>query len=174
MLVNVIDPVTAHVRGLKNIKRIGVIGTEATINSKVYAKKLARKGLTVKSLSTPLLAPMIEAGFLHNKISKTIISSYIENKDLQHIQALILACTHYPLIKKDIVKLFKKRINVIDAPGLVAAHVKQLLNKHDLLSGSKKKKHHFYVSDYTKSFEQTTRIFYKDKVRLEHYPIWDK
>ena len=121
-VINVIDPVVDYVASQKKVKKIGVIGTKATIRSDVYATKIkeANPGLEVSSLATPLLAPMIEVGFFNNKISKTVIGSYLEKPKIRKSEALILACTHYPLIKKEINDFFQGKTTIVDSAHLVA------------------------------------------------------
>src|SRR6476646_10053534 len=103
-ILNVIDPVVEFCAQQPNYHKIGVIATKATIKSDVYARKLneALPDVDVKSLATPLLAPMIEEGFFNNNISKTIINTYLSSPKLKKIDSLILACTHYPLIRNEI------------------------------------------------------------------------
>lgn len=174
IVVNVIDPVVEAVTAEKKTKRIGVIGTKGTIKSDIYAKKINAidSKLEVGSLATPLLASMIEEGFFNNKISRTIINDYLGRPKLKKIDSLILACTHYPLIKKEVEEYYKSKINIIDSAGVVASHVLALLKTNKLETQLKKPKHEFYVSDYTKSFEKTTQIFFKQKINLEAAAIW--
>jgi glutamate racemase len=80
---------------------------------------------------------------------------------------MLLCCTHYPLIKKEIEALFHKKIVVFDNGDVVAQKVKSYLTEHHLLNDKKELEHQFYVSDYTQSFEQTTRLFYGELVSLE-------
>ncbi len=174
LVVNVIDPVVEEVTSDKKLKRVGVIGTKGTIRSDVYAKKIkaARKNMEAPSLATPLLASMIEEGFFNNKISRTIINSYLSRPKLSKIDSLILACTHYPLIKPEIEEYYNGKVNIIDSAGVVAEHVRELLKKEDLLTKEKGPKHHFYVSDYTDSFEKSTKYFFRNKIHLEEVSIW--
>jgi glutamate racemase len=174
-VINVIDPVVGHVCSEKNFKHVGVIGTKATIRANVYAAKLNRKrpDMTVSSLATPLLAPMIEEGFFNNSISRTIINDYLSRTKLKKIDSLILGCTHYPLIRPEIDAFYKGRIEVFDAAGIVADAVKAVLDSENLsYSGKRKPQHHFYVSEYTTAFEKSTRIFFKGKVRLQQKNLW--
>lgn len=173
-VVNVIDPVVDEVTSDKRIRRVGVIGTKGTIRSDIYSKKIkaARKNIEVPSLATPLLASMIEEGFFNNKISRTIINSYLSRPKLSKIDSLILACTHYPLIKPEIEEYYGGKVNIIDSAGVVAQHVRELLKKKNLLTKDKKPKHHFYVSDYTDSFEKSTKYFFRNKIHLEEVSIW--
>jgi glutamate racemase len=117
---------------------------------------------------------MIEEGFFNNNISKTIINSYLSKPKLNKIDALILACTHYPLIKKEITAYYQKQINILDSADIVALKLKEKLNQLELLNKSSAKPiHHFFVSDFTKSFEKSTKLFFEGKVNLEHFPMWE-
>jgi glutamate racemase len=173
-VINVIDPVVDYIVRDKNHKRVGVIGTKGTIKSDIYPKRIRSKSknLEVFSLATPLLAPMVEEGFFNNKISRSIISSYLSSRKLAKIDTLILACTHYPLIRPEVEDFYKKKISIVDTAGVVADHVKEVLKENNLLSKSKKAKHHFYVSDFTKSFEESTKYFFKNKIHLEKIDFW--
>lgn len=174
LLVNVIDPVIKEVIANFKGNKIGVIGTKGTITSGMYKKKLkeAAPALGVASMATPLLAPMIEEGFVNDKISQTVVNSYLSDSRLKDIQSIILACTHYPLIKKQIDLFYNGSVEVIDTADIVARNIKTLLQEKDLLNNTQRESHHFYVSDFTKSFEQSTRYFFKEKIHLEKKAIW--
>ena len=174
IVVNVIDPIVDYVSAQKALKNVGVIGTKATIRTEMYAKKLKEKKnkLTVSSLATPLLAPMIEEGFFNNKISKTIINDYLSRPKLAKIDSLILGCTHYPLIRPEIEQFYKGKVVIFDSAQIVAHHVQWLLDEHKLLNQEKAKKHRFYISDFTPAFEQSTKMFFKGKVTLEQKNLW--
>lgn len=176
-IINVIDPVVQHIAHDPTHKQIGVIATKATIRSDMYAKKLRelKPDLKVASLATPLLVPMIEEGFFNNTISKAIIHAYLDKPKLKKIDSLILACTHYPLIRKEIEQYYNGRVYIVDSAEIVARYVKQILEMMDLLHGEEKAfQHRFYVSDLTPSFEQSTKIFFKEKIELEHKNIWSE
>jgi glutamate racemase len=91
---------------------------------------------------------------------------------LRKVDSLVLACTHYPLIKKEILEFYKREINILDSAEIVAQYVKKVLAKKKLLSTKKTGNHHFYVSDFTSSFEKSTKIFFKEKIHLELKNIW--
>ena len=156
------------------LKHIGVIGTKATIRTDIYSKKIKeiKAKLSVSSLATPLLAPMIEEGFFKNKISKTIINDYLSRPKLSKIDSLILGCTHYPLIRPEIEQYYKGKVVIFDSANIVAHHVQWLLDEKNLLHQGKPKKHRFYISDYTPSFEQSTKLFFKGKITLEQKNLW--
>jgi glutamate racemase len=176
-IINVIDPIIEEVAARPDLHTIGVIGTKATIRAGMFPRKfrLARPDLVVRSQATPLLAPMIEEGFFNNKISRAVLDSYLSKPLFKGIQGLIMACTHYPLIRPDIEALYAgKNVELFDTPGVVARAVAGRLEQHGLLRPRRSPlPHAFYVSDYTDSFERTTRIFWGEKVHLEEARLWE-
>jgi glutamate racemase len=174
-VLNVIDPIVGYIGENYAHKSIGLIGTKQTVNSNVYRKKVddLDRSITLRSLATPLLAPMIEEGFFNNSISESIISAYLSDPELQGIEALILGCTHYPLIKRQIDAFYEGKVDVLDASRIVAERVKEFLEENQLNNLKGRGESKFYVSDYTKSFEESTRIFFRKEVHLEHYPLWE-
>ncbi|MBC5992621.1 glutamate racemase [Pontibacter cellulosilyticus] len=174
-VLNVIDPIVSYIGRTYPDKTIGLIGTKQTVNSNIYRKKVDELGhnIELKSHATPLLAAMIEEGFFNDSISESVIHAYLSDPDLDNIEALILGCTHYPLIKKQIENYYKGKVDVLDASQIVAQQVKDYLEANNLASDKLVGEHHFYVSDFTRSFEESTRIFFKRQVHLEHYPLWE-
>ncbi len=176
-MLNVIDPIVEHVGRQYAGRTVGLIGTKQTVNSNVYKKKIddLDAGVDLRSLATPLLAPMIEEGFFNDSIASNVIETYLSNPALEGIEALVLACTHYPLIKQQIAEFYQGRTEVLDASDVVAQHVRQYLAVQQLLAqpACASPRHHFYVSDFTRSFEESTRIFFGQEVQLEHYPLWE-
>ncbi|SET03780.1 glutamate racemase [Hymenobacter actinosclerus] len=176
-VLNVIDPIVAHVGQQYAGRVVGLIGTKQTVNSNVYKKKVddLDAGVDLRSLATPLLAPMIEEGFFNDTIAGNVIETYLSNPALEGVEALVLACTHYPLIKDQIAEFYQGRTEVLDASDVVAQHVRQYLESRQLLAAAAPTppRHHFYVSDFTRSFEESTRIFFGQEVNLEHYPLWE-
>jgi glutamate racemase len=174
-IINVIDPmVEAVVKHYAN-RKIGLIGTKRTVQSGIYARKIeeSHAGIELKTLATPLLAPMIEEGFFNNQISHKIIAQYLADASLQGIEALILACTHYPLIRQEILRYYQDKMIVLDSSVVVAEALKRYLESSDLLNEIGTGERHFYVSDYTEAFEAATRIFFDETVKLEKHPLWN-
>lgn len=172
--MNVIDPVVKELGTLQNIQKVGVIATKRTVSTRVYTKRIqkALPELSSTELATPLLAPMIEEGFFNNKISQTIINSYLAKKNLENIDALILACTHYPLIQAEIQNYYKGKVQILDSAHAVASAVKKELTAKKLLAEKREGDHEFYISDFTESFEQTARIFFPDEIHLREMNLW--
>ncbi|MEX0968650.1 MAG: glutamate racemase [Bacteroidia bacterium] len=172
-IINVIDPVVKFTLQQVTNGSIGVIGTRRTIRTGIYPRRLRtlRKNVQVTAHATPLLAPMIEEGFFNNKISQTIINNYLSRPGLNEIEALILACTHYPLIRPEIERYYGGKVNVIDSTDAVAQELKSELEKRRQLADHSFPDHDFLVSDFTASFQETTKIFFREKVKLQERRI---
>jgi len=170
---NAINPVVAEVVKQCAEFNIGVIGTKATIQSNIYEKEIKAlcSSAKVSSLATPLLAPMIEEGFINEEISHTVIANYLAHQQLNNIDHLILACTHYPLIHQEIKDYYKGTVNVIDSANIVAEYIAKQLEKNNLLNNSKATEHHFYVSNYTESFEKSAKFFFQEDLKLKEITL---
>lgn len=175
IVIDVIQPVLEHTAKTFHHKKIGLIGTKQTVHSHVYQNKLKMLDPTIhlSAYPAPLLASAIEENFHNDFIIQDLLEKYLSHPPFKDIEALILACTHYPVIKKQIRAYFKRPIDIIDSSLLVANTVKNALETSGLLRGKGDANRHFYVSDYTKSFEKGTKLFFKESVHLEHYPMWD-
>ncbi|MDC0249499.1 glutamate racemase [Flavobacteriales bacterium] len=173
-IFNVIDPVVREVVKVCADYNIGIIGTNATIQSNIYEHKIVElcNSSKVSSLATPLLAPMIEEGFINESISHTVIANYLSNKRLANIDHLILACTHYPLIHQEIKDYYNGKVIVIDSANIIAEYIAVELEKENLLNNSHTSKHHFYVSNYTNSFEKSAKFFFKEDIKLEEVSLF--
>jgi glutamate racemase len=174
-VMNVIDPVVEYIKDRFNNTKIGLIGTKQTVQSNVYKKKLdaLNQKIELASLATPLLAPMIEEGFMDNSVSQAIIDNYLSDPSFTDIKALILGCTHYPLIKDQVNFYFSGDTEILDSAEIVAQSLKAWLSQHYLLNKKEAGNHQFFVSDYTASFESSTRIFFGERIELNHYPLWE-
>ncbi len=173
-VINVIDPMIEAVIADNSIKKLGIIATKTTIGSGVYQEKLSRRKpeLNFSAVATPLLASMIEEGYYNDNISRAVLESYLTNEALKDIDALVLACTHYPLIKNEIADFYNHKVKIFDSAEVVAAKLKWILEKEGLNSESKPGADLFYVSDFTESFERTTKIFYGHRIELQRCNIW--
>ena len=173
LFVNVVDPLVNAALD-KGYDNIGVIATKVTIRSNIYRDKIKHKQqkVNVYSMATPLLAPMIEEGFYQGKISHSVIDTYLGRNEFADIDALLLACTHYPLIKNEIEAYFDHKVDVLDSTDVVANSVIKLLKDENLLSPKRTKKNDYFVSDYTQSFEDTAKVFYGEEIKLETANIW--
>ena len=176
---DVINPTVDYLREMHQSDEIGLIGTKRTVSSEVYFQKIDAldSGVVLKSLATPLLVPMIEEGIYNDDISKDIIARYLADPLLADIKALILGCTHYPIIKGAIENYFAKtnrNVEIIDSADTVAAALKGFLEYNQLVNRKGTSSYEFLVSDFTKEFERITKLFFGEEVHLEKTPIWSE
>lgn len=175
IVVNVVDPLVDAVVENK-LKKVGIIATKATIKSQTYQKKIQSRDqfIEISALPTPLLVPMIEEGFAEGKISNNIIDHYLSDKVFDGIDGILLACTHYPLIKKEVAAFFNNQVMVLDSTDIVADAVDTILIEEKIKNKNREENqnHEFYVSDYTESFENTTKLFYEGDIDLQEVSFW--
>ena len=166
-IVGVIEPVAREAVKITQNKRIGIIGTNATIESRAYQKKIKRLDPAVKILakSCPLLVPLVEEGWLNGKIVQAVIEEYLEDFKDKNIDTLILGCTHYPLLKNTISRVMGKKTTLLDSAYLTACKVKEILAKKEMLVQSNHSKIKFYVSDLPDRFKVIGRKFLGRKIR---------
>jgi glutamate racemase len=176
---DVINPTVDYIRENHENDKVGLIGTRQTVSAGVYATKIKslNQNIDFSALATPLLVPMIEEGIYNDQISHDIIEKYLNDPSMGEINSLILGCTHYPIIKREIQLHFEsvqKNVEVIDSAEMVAKALKSFLDYHQLLTLKRSANDKFYVSDFTQSFETTTKTFFGEEVHLEQIPIWDE
>ncbi|MCD4694314.1 glutamate racemase [bacterium] len=152
---------------LKN-KKIGVIGTNATINSGVYAKELKKinTGLEIYSRACPLLVPLVEEGWIKRKETKMILKYYLRGLKEKKIDNLILACTHYPLLQKQISQIMGKQIKILDTSKIISEKLSTYLKKHKELEKkmSKKRKIELYTTGNPEKFKKLSQKFWGKKM----------
>lgn len=171
LFMSVIEPMIDYVASHYQHKTIGLIGTKQTVASEVFAKKLQAlpNDLRLKSLATPLLVPMIEEQYDQpQELTDALLASYLKKSELADIQALILACTHYPLLKSRIADFYQHKIPILDAGAITACALQTTLSEHHLLNPQKNKgSQQFYVSDLTPAFTKMAHFFFKKPIILK-------
>jgi glutamate racemase len=151
--------------------RIGVIGTRATIKSRIYEQKIEnlRPDFKVFASPCPLLVPLVEEGWLNKRETKMIVRRYLHPLKMKTIDTLVLGCTHYPLLKKLIGPRIGKRVRVIDSSQAIAADLHSFLVENPevaktLSSGGESK---YYVSDVTQAAMETAERIFGRKIELK-------
>lgn len=131
-ILGVIRPVVEAAVKASRFGKIGVIGTKATVESRAYERELKHLNprLQIVQQAAPLLVPLIEEGWLKQTETRMILKKYLRPLKNSQIDTLILGCTHYPLLMKDIERICGKRIKVLDAPKIVAEKLADYLNRH--------------------------------------------
>ena len=131
-ILGIIRPLAEYVADDKNIKKVGIIGTKATINSKVYEKEIVKFNPKIKIIrqQAPLLVPLIEEGWIKKPETKMILKKYLRPLKMKQIDGLILACTHYPFLLKYIQNIMPKKCKIFNNGEIIAESLKKYINKH--------------------------------------------
>jgi len=164
-IVGVIDPGVNHAIGVTKKSSIGVLGTQATIQSDSYGKRLKsiEPKLQVISQACPLFVPLVEEGLIKGDIPTLIARSYLEHFRNSNVDTIILGCTHYPILERIIRKVLGEGINLVDSGRATAGAVQNILNENLLLSGNEKGQIHSFVTDSKDEFE---KVFKKSLAQL--------
>ncbi len=146
-LIDVLGPaVRKAVKSTKN-KKIGVIGTQGTINSRAYEKAIQKLDPKIKvaSVACPLFVPLVEEGLIDHVATKLIAKEYLDGFK-NGTDTLILGCTHYPILQK-VIQQIVGEITIIDSAKPTAEALKKILEEKGLLSQSRYPTYEFYVTD---------------------------
>ena len=170
-VIGIIEPAAekaAAVCSADNV--IGIIGTKATIASGAYGRsiKSINRGPAVYSAACPAFVPLIEEGIVNNEIMDLTIKYYLE--DFIHgkgIDTLVLGCTHYPLIRGNIEKLYPG-LKIIDPSKEIVSSIKRTLLERDLLADKPDIENTCYASDLSGNFvDMIENIFENKKVNVK-------
>ncbi|MFV9931166.1 MAG: glutamate racemase [Francisella endosymbiont of Hyalomma asiaticum] len=168
--IPIIDVITAGISLVDNINTIGVIATPVTINSNAYALQIHKKNPNIEVYSNPcgLFVSMIEEGFFSGQIVELVAKEYLSYFYDKNIQALILGCTHYSIIKESIAKILG--VKLID-PSLQASKMLYLLLfENKLLNKANcNPQYRFYVTDIPLNFRSVGEMFLQ--TQMQHLDI---
>jgi glutamate racemase len=170
-IFEVISPAVESALHISRNFNFGVIGTRATVTSRIYEKKIIEKHPQAKvySVACPLLVPLVEEGWLNKPETSMIVRKYLLPLKTRQIDTLILGCTHYPLLKKVIQRKIGKHVQLIDSSISVSGSVKAFLARNAKVdqqlgqNGSLM----LFVSDVTDQFEKIATMTLKKDVNLK-------
>lgn len=169
-ILGVIDPAAKKVSEICNSENhIGIIGTKATISNEAYEKavKSYKTDLKISSMACPIFVPLIEEGIISNDIMTLSIKYYLDEFILGNkIDTLVLGCTHYPLIRKEIEKLYPD-LRIIDPSQEVIGSISSVLSENDMLADCSEFQNTFYASDLSDNFiNMINKIFEETEFRV--------
>ena len=162
-VVGVIEPgARAAISATKN-NNVSVIGTEATIKNGAYHRAITalNPAVKVQSRACPLFVPLVEEGWIDDEVAKLVAEKYLS--DLQGADALVLGCTHYPLLRSVIGRVMGE-IPLIDSAIETAQEVAAILASAEALKaigepGNKPARHEYYVTDMPQKFSELVERF---------------
>jgi glutamate racemase len=161
-VIGVIEPgAEAAVRNSRN-RKIGVIGTAATIRSSSYRKKVLQSSnkAQVISQACPLFVSLVEEGWIEDEATILIARRYLQTMIENHVDTLILGCTHYPLLKNTIQKVLGDNVRLIDSGVETAITVAKILEDKKMLANPDQiAKNKFYLSDMPYKFQEIAERF---------------
>jgi glutamate racemase len=145
-----------------NTDRVGIIATRGTIRSHAYQHALALKktGILIHEQAAPLLVPLIEEDWLDHPATDAVLHTYLDPMVEKGIDALLLACTHYPLLIPKLQTFLPKEIRLVDSATTCAEGLKVRLTKLNLLNESKKDGTlQIHLTDLSEQFEALANRF---------------
>ena len=165
-VVGVIEPGVRRALGSTKNNKIGVIGTEATVQSGAYTRalKAGDPSVEVYSRACPLFVPLVEEGWTDNPVVDMAVKAYLESFKQSGIDTLILGCTHYPLLKKSIRRFLGGAVRLVDSAEETAKQVAAMLKNLALAKKAGKGAHSFFVTDAPDRFIKVGRRFLGEKV----------
>lgn len=166
-VIGVIEPgAIAAVSATRN-KRIGIIGTQATIMSNAYQRaiKEINKEIEVIGIPCPLFVPLVEEGWIEGTITYLIAERYLSGLKDQGVDTVVLGCTHYPLLKDVIQQVMGRDIVLIDSAIETAKIVSKVLSKEGLARAQNDQQIiKFFVTDSPKKFVEVGERFLERKI----------
>ncbi len=166
----VFDVITPAVSAItaSGAKHVGVMGTRALVTSGIYQRLLKTAGdYQVIAGAAPLLVPLVEENWLNKPETKRIIKHYLAPFKQAQVECLVLACTHYPLLKKLIAARLGKRVQVIDPAAATAAALADWLKQNPAAVALTPGQSHFYVSDLTPQAQAIAQNWLGTTITLE-------
>ncbi len=172
-VVGVLEPGARAAVAATKSRKVGVIGTEATINSGSCAREIRRLApdIEVRSMSCPLFVPLAEEGWTDNDVAALVAEKYLSPFRNSGIDTLVLGCTHYPLLKTVISGVVGPGINLIDSATETAKEVAVVLEKLRW-NGPGEGLRKFFVTDTPSRFENIGKRFLGDSsLRAEQVKV---
>jgi glutamate racemase len=166
-VIGVIEPGARAAVAATRSRKVGVIGTEATIASNAYERALKKLApdVDVRSLACPLFVSLAEEGWTDNDVAQLVAEKYLGSLRGSGIDTLVLGCTHYPLLKTVISRAVGDGIRLIDSATETAAETASVLDKLKWRgNGSGEGQRKYYVTDTPARFEKIGKRFLGDSL----------
>ena len=176
-VLGVIRPTTEVIGNYSKTKHIGIMATNGTVQSQSYLIEIEKifPDLNVIQQACPMFVPLIENNEYENEATDFFIKKYTDellSKD-DEIDTILLACTHYPLIKNRIEKALSKNIKIVPQGEIIATSLKDYLQRHTEMEEqlSKNKNIQFYTTDSADDFNKQSHTFYGETIDAKHVII---
>lgn len=170
-VIGVIDGAVKWAVNTTKNKKIGVIGTQGTINSQAYENEIKAidSSIEVISVDCPLFVPLAEEGLHNHEVTKLMTEDYLDEIIAAGVDTLILGCTHYPLLLETIAETVGPRVSLIDSARPTTDELKKLLDEKDLMSDDQNPSLEVLVTDAPQRVYRVASRFFgselKDKIK---------
>lgn len=154
-IIGVLQPGARASCGITRNKRVGIIGTSATISSGAYTENIRKvdPGIKVFTSACPLFVPIVEEGWENTELALLAARQYLSPLVANEIDTLVLGCTHYPLLKNTIKAAVGNDIGLVDSAEAVTELLEETLKKESLSRKAENKGNSkFYLSDIPPNF----------------------
>lgn len=158
-------------------RRIGVIGTPTTVNSNAYARAIhaQQREARIYSQACPLFVPLVEEGWLDHEVTRLTAEEYLRPVMAEHVDTLVLGCTHYPLIKPLLRQVVGEDVRLVDSAEAMANLTAALLAERSLLNpGSTPPRYEYYVTDVPVKFQTIGERFLGRSLNPVHVVKWQE
>ncbi|MCL2865673.1 MAG: glutamate racemase [Lachnospiraceae bacterium] len=158
-IIGVVIPGARAAIEATQINKIGVVGTDATVRSGIYTKIIQgmQSNIQVLEKACPLFVPLVEEGFKEHPVTEEVIAHYLASMREAEIDAMILGCTHYPLLRSRIMKYLGEKIQIVNPAYETAMDIKGILAAQNLennVAMVDTEQYVFYVSDAAEKFQE--------------------
>ncbi len=155
--------------------QIGVIGTPTTVNSNTYARAIhsLTQDARIYSQACPLFVPLVEEGWLDHAVTRLTAQEYLKPVIAEHIDTLVLGCTHYPLIKPLLQEVMGDGVKLVDSAEAMANRTAALLTELNLANTSHAlPRYEYYVTDVPVKFQTIGERFLGRSLSHLHVVKW--
>ena len=173
-VLGVIRPTTELIGNYSHTKSVGILATSGTVISQSYPIEIAHlfPGVKVYQEACPMWVPLVENNEYDGEGADYFIKKNLDNllKQSGEIDTILLACTHYPLLKNKLDKFLPSSIKILTQGEIVAAGTKDYLHRHPEIEAklSRNRERVFYTTDSTQDFDSHARVFYGEEIRSKH------
>lgn len=173
-VLGIIRPTTEVIGNYSTSKHIGILATNGTVQSDSYRIEIEKffPGLAITQLACPMLVPLVENNEINNNGADFFVRKYADEllaKD-DKIDTVLLACTHYPLLKDTFKKIFPESVNMVFQGEIIADSLQDYLNRHPETESLLLKENQttFYTTDDTNDFDEKAKLFYGEEIISRH------
>jgi glutamate racemase len=146
--------------------KIGIIGTEGTIESRAYEKVIRnlRSNVEIHGRPCPLFVPIVEEGWAETRVSHLVAEEYLKGLKDADIDTLVMGCTHYPLMKEVVGSVMGPEVNLINPAKETAIELREVLQLNCIDNNIENAVYEYYVSDNPEKFARVGNNFLSKEI----------